>query len=64
MADLYKRLKETFERASKNIQEASDARRKSNGRKATETSIPLGHKVYVKDHTVRGRRKLGSLVSR
>ena len=58
VADHYQRLQETFERASQNMKEASDARRLRNDKKAIDTSIPIGQKVYVKDHTVRGRNKI------
>ena len=58
VADHYQRLQETFERASQNMKEPSDARRTRNDRKAIDTSIPIGQKVYVKDHTVRGRNKI------
>ena len=53
VADHYKRLQETFEKASKNLQDTSDARRDRNDRKSIDTSIPIGHKVYVKDHSKR-----------
>ena len=58
VSDHYKRLQETFEKASKNLQYASDTRRARNDRKSIDTSIPIGHKVYSKDHTVRGRNKI------
>ena len=58
VADHFQRLRETFEKASQNLKEASDARRARNDRKATDTSIPIGSKVFVKDHSFRTRHKI------
>ena len=58
VADHYKSLTEMFKKASANLEKAAKEWIARNDRLATDSSIPVGGSVYVKDHSAKTRNKI------
>lgn len=58
VADHYRRIEDAFAKASERTQKEAARRNRLNNANAEDTSLPIGARVFLKDHSHRGRHKI------